>query len=401
MIKLLKLITSELALIFIGSLLLSTLAIAQDVSTKIESRNRLQDEDSKSLRAQKLMGSWNLKMSQRQEKDSFNQKSINEFKLGLNLKYFPFESAYFDFSPNFKYRNGFEQTQNNSENTQNQLGVREASFNLSYKKSNSKNNPKDFLFLASFGALDQSIHRPKMLFYEQTFAGIQTTTRLQSFQAQAEYAIPTTNSLSTQTQDFEKTPEFNSLSLEYSVGDDVPAAIFRGNYHLGSFQFSHLPGKIATQSGLNGNTTLPTAGRDSEFKYEYSGFYLASDSQVKIYKSHYLGLELNYLINDRVEGDIGHGLDETFYWKWSWNKNLSLKPFYQYFRIGSDAAVAAYNNPFYGTNRQGYRLGFGFQYKENLSFSASYGEKDALVESPYILKDNFIFLTLETADVEI
>lgn len=353
-----------------------------------------QGQNQAEIHQQKILaGFWNLRLSQRQEKDPYNQKNISEFKLGLSLKYSPLEYSYFHFAPIFKYKNGFQQTQVESEAQQSQLGMREASFNL----GNYKPASKDLMFLASAGALDQTAHRPNLLFYDQTFAGVKLNSEYQKFFVEVEYAIPTSSSLSTQTKDFEKTPEFSSVA----IGFETKSIYFSGTYNLGSFEFSNIPSATATKSALRGNSTRPTAGRDSEFIYAYSGYYLNSESELRIFKGNYLGLDFDYLVNSKVESSLGQGSDATAYWKLIWNKNFTYKPFYQYFKIDSDATIAAYNHPIYSTNRQGFRAGLEMIFKSKLSFSASYGEKDALIENPHVQRDNFIFLNLETTDVEI
>lgn len=370
--------------LFFGGLSFPMRSFAQNPSNSSSQKN----SENKSVQ-----GTWNIRMGQLQEKDPYNQRNITDFRLGLNLYHSLIEYTFINFAPTFKFRSGYQQTQADSEPQQNELGVREASFNV----GNTKEDSKDFGFLLSTGAIDQTNHTTRLLFYEQTFAAAKLNIHSSGFFGEAEYAIPTSSSLSTQTKDFEKTPQYTSLILGFETNSNA----FSGTYSLGTFAFENIPGKTATSSSLRGNTTRPTSGRDSEFKFEYAGYFLATKSEFAVFKNNYLGLRADYLANDRVDSNLGQAFDVRGHWKLIWNKTYTFTPFYQFFRVDSDATIAAYNWSLYNTNRQGYRSGLEVQFKQKLSVSASFGEKDAIIESPFIQRDNFFMLTLETSDVEI
>lgn len=374
---------SILLTILLGFMLNET-AIAQTLETTVS--------QSSVHKKSPLEGSWNLRLQNSRLEDSFNQKTVSEFQVGLELRYFPVRQVYFHLAPKFTYANGFTQTQSESRSNGATWGVREGSANLILFKDS----------LISGGALDQSVDHPSLLLGEITFPALKLKVQsdTEAFVVagvQAETAIPTSNSLSSQTKDFEKTPSFQSASAFVKL----QKTIVEGSAQIGSFEFKNLPMAVSTPSGLLGNTTTPTSGTDSLFVYDYKGIFATLELKARMGRFITLRTLAEGVQNDQAPEEFNQARRSKTTLDLLVSRNFVLSPFYEYFHIEPDAVVANYNSYSLNTNRVGYRAGSEIAYMKKIKISLSAGERDVVFESPYQQREKTWYLTLGTFDVAI
>jgi hypothetical protein len=368
------------------SLVLSGNVFAQSLQTQLS-------ETSKSQTKSKIEGNWSLTLSQRQFQDPFNQRQITEFDLLADLKYYPLEMFYFDLAPVFSYTNGFVQTQKEQSASVTEWGVSEASFNGETK-----------WVKGSLGAINQAPNHPSVLLSEyQTFPAAQADVHTHSdgrwvFGSVAETAIPTTSSLSTQTQEFEKTPSYSSGSMYLKTQKMLVEMELRA----GGFRFENLPMSVASKSALLGNTADSTDnGINSKFVYNYEGAFAEFKPKLILSRKWAVGSSIEWVQNSQAPERFNQGLYSKIFTDLQLGRNLQWTPFYEYFRIEPDATVALYNGVDLNTNRVGYRAGLSLEYKKTLRVTLSGGERDAIFTSPTQQREKTLTFKLETLDVPI
>jgi hypothetical protein len=388
--KLKRLIICAVLALVLG-LILSANAYAQSRTVPFRTPSQNLATSVTSTPKNEVEGFWRIQLSQKQFQDPFNQRQLTEFRLLTDLRYAPIKEAYFSLAPKFTYTNGFAQTLEGTNASKAEWGVREASVR----------SDLSFVHLG-LGALDQSLVHPSTLLSDQTFPA--AMIRLHSaaednwvFAIEAESGIPTTSSLSTQAREFEKTPGFASGSLSVKA----QKMLVDLNFRVGVYQFQNLPMSVASKSSLIGNTTVSSNGTDSEFMYEYQGAFAETTTRARITRQFSIGAELEFVQNDQAPSSLNQGSSAKLFSAFNFTKNLEIAPFYSYFRVEPDAAVALYNSDLIGTNRVGYLGGLTGTYKQTLRLTISGGERDVIYNNPFQKREKILTLKLETFDVSI
>lgn len=338
-----------------------------------------------------IEGTWNIGLKNYRYEDQFNKKNTTDFSLQTYLTYFPVEEVSFHFAPKFNYVNGYSQTLGTDSASQSTWTVREASINAEPFSD----------ILGSAGALDQSVDHPALLLGEIAFPAVRLKLQTNSknmFYAgiKGESAIPTSASLSTETQDLEKTPSFTSGSIYLTLQKSV----VEGSLQAGIYEYQDLPMTVATKSALLGNTTTATSGKDSIFTYGYKGPFAKANLTAHIGKYVSLNGLGEWVQNESAPTEFNQGARSKFSADVLLPRRLILSPFYEYYRIEPDAVVAQYNG-YLTTNRVGYDAGLSVTYKKILRITASGGERGVLYETPNQNQERTWTLKLETLDVAI
>ncbi len=340
----------------------------------------------------KFSGIWYLRMLGDRIEDSYSQKSISSLFMGANVTYQVIDELSFNLFPRFRYTSGYAQTKNTSNVNTTGWSVRNATADLSLSKYDT----------LSAGAIDQSKNHHAIMFDENAFPGIRLdlhtdAKNMAQLGAVAEGAIPTSASLTTDTQEFEKTPGFQSLGAYFKYnGTELE---YKGRAL--AYAFSDLPIAVSTPSGLLGNSTQTISGTNTQFIYEYKGYQADSDIKWHVTKSWALGVKGAWIKNNEAPDELNQGVWSNAYTEIQTTKNLLIRPFYTFYRIEPDATVALYNDDYLNTNRSGYKTGMSFEYKKAVRFSLSGGERDAVYKNISQQKENIWTIKLETLDAAI
>lgn len=346
-----------------------------------------------------LQGTWAVSLGARRFEDEFNQKSTTDFRLGAELTYRPLELLEFRVLPSFRSSSGYTQTIDDKAqgSGSGSFLLREASANLSTQMM-AKSNLR-----LSIGALnEEAIHSNLMFSEDLSFPAVRLTLSSNPqaiFVAgvHAQTAIVTASSLSTQTQSFEKTPTFQSQVLFLKLQKTAVEATLSA----GMFGFGNLPTSVATRSALLGNTTDSTTALDSTFRYAYQGSLANGDLRASFNRYFAVGAGAAWLQNRAAPQNQNEGSVYEAYSDLDFSRSFQLTPFYQYFRIQSDATVASLNSETLNTNRVGYSAGFRMGLAKLVKLSLSGGERDVLTLSPTQARERTWNLRLETFDVAI
>ncbi len=381
-----RLLTSLILAFLILSLMLSETAFAQSQATTLRAA-------SPSPAFASWEGSWNLRLQQESFADEFNQSNITEMRLQADLKYRPLQELYFQLAPKFTFKTGYQQTVESSSPSQSQWSVREASANLLFFERGH----------LSAGALDQSENHPALLLAGQTFpamslALLSDSKENFSLSASVQSAIPVSSSLSTQTREFEQTPSLQTASASAKW----QLANWKADLRAGVFQFQNLPISVASDSSFLGNTTFSRNGNeDSEFTHFYQGEFASGALTARLHRRLNLIIKGEWLRNSQAPAGFNTGYRSLLASELSVNPQLQITPFYEYFKIEPDAAVALYNGSWLNTNRVGYQGGLTMSYRRTLSFTFSGGERDVVFTTPLQQRERTWNLKMETFDVAI
>lgn len=355
------------------------------VSSTPQSRNQVNHLNEQKSRFQ---AEWKISLAGERQQDALANQRLQTGLTGVVKS----EYALTDFlnlkiQPRAYFKNGNIQTNSASEGKSSSLEMGEASANLHYQESAE----------LSLGALNQQSTSSPILAEDLAFPSIRAKlqygeTKKNSAALFAQYAVPTSATLTTNSQDFEKTPSFAAFGF-LGGGRAGPLSL---QSSLQYFEYKDLPSAVATASGVLGNTTTSQSTSSlSNFLYSYRGYDGTLLTKVALTRKMSLGLQGFYTQNIAApqlssQGSSFKGFADL------WLGPTMISPYYEYFRIAPDAAVAFYNSSLYETNRVGYSAGLSLRYKKIFSVTAGGGVRDAMFESATQPRENFYTLKLET-----
>lgn len=334
---------------------------------------------------------WSLQLGGQFVRDTLaNQKTQTALGLNLSMNY-RFTSLFsLIINPRVSFRNGHIQAATSSNGRENSLELVSAAAVVSDHN----------FFLASAGALDLAeIH--STLLVDSTFpaAKVQVSSgekRPLSLQLTGVIAVPSSATLTNNSQDYDKTPAFQSAAVRLRY----MRPLFDGYLQLGQFRYRDLPLNVSTDSTFLGNTPLgPDNSPQTEFRYQFSGIEARLVAGIQLnsrwsYRLHSAlvqnreapsGLNQGYLLSNQVEYVL--------------SGDWTLAPTFSYFRVEPDTSVANYNDPMTTTNRIGYATGMTFHYQRIFKVGALGGEREVVFQKTSQARERFVNLTLETFDV--
>lgn len=331
---------------------------------------------------------WKMGLGAQREQDAFaNQRVQTQFSVGLKADYELTNFMYLLVEPRGLFLNGNVQSPSATSPKSSQFEVVEASANIHYEKT----------LELSLGALNQQKTSSGLLLGDLAFPAVRALGQYQFLPGNsvglfAQYAVPTSATLSTNSKDFEKTPSLVTAGWvsEGRIGSFVTNT--SGQY----FEYKDVPSSVAGDSALLGNTTTSSStSSTNDFVYLYRGYDVQLNSSLEITPQWSVGARGQWVRNIGAPSNLSDGYSAKVLSTFK-TSNLGITPFYEYFRIAPDASIAFYNSSLYQTNRIGSLGGLGLQYKKLFTVSASGGVRDALFESAVQTRENFYALKLET-----
>ncbi len=307
------------------------------------------------------------------------------------LIYSPLSFAEFDLSAGFNLITGHSQYR---------YGDSESHSGFSFKEAAIKLSPFSH-FKFSLGALSvQDFSIPSLVVSDYAFPGISEElmfgTEHQHIQIFAEQMIPTSSSLSTQTADQEITPAF------YAEGIDLKTPLFNrnliGGLSLGHFKFANLPGAVANQSALYGNTVYETGPNSSQFHYAFEGLFASGDLAWKINSKFKISLSEQLVSNGAAPVDSRLGQVTEAKIEYKATADLIITPSFEAYFNESDSSPAYFNSAEYGhNNMEGYGGHLKIEFpKEHFSAKADYYNSSLINQNSSQYNQQFFFLRFVT-----
>ncbi len=307
------------------------------------------------------------------------------------MKYAPISFADFDLFAGVNLFSGHSQYRYGDSAPHSGLDLKQAAVNFSVIEH----------FKVGFGALSVSEYPSSVLMISNhAFPGVKEEllfgTKNQRILLFAEQMIPTSTSLSTQTADQEKTPSF------FQEGAQFRTPLFTRDLivgaYLGHFQFSNLPGAVATQSALYGNSVRETGPSSSKFKYDFNGVFGGADGEYRLSRSFKLGLSQALIQNIAAPEGSNLGAETALHADFAYSAETTLGIQAASFFNESDSSPAFFNSAEYGhNNMQGFSAGVRFEFpKQRFYARADYYNANVINKNPDQYDQQIIYLRFVT-----
>lgn len=339
--------------------------------------------------ASNLDASWRMGLGGVDSQDHQTNSKFVSFDIEAKMKYWLQSSAYLTFDPKIKFENGSFQSIDGARKNETGLYISEAGAHWLFGSAS----------YLSAGALNQGSTHSGLLISHQAFPAVRADVqifRVGNFatSVNVQQAIPTSNSLATNTTGVESTPRFLSASL----GLNYETPNYHWNTRVGAFAFDNLPSAVAYESSLQGNTVLSLTESESTFVYKYEGVEAMTDLRVPMARGWDLLGKAAYIQNNKSIRSLNQaymaGLGSEFFF--TGQKSLTVEG--SAFRIEPDAVVAYFNSPkYFNTNRVGYRLESFMNFRKS-AFRIGVGYTDAQIIylNPVQSREKSLMLMLET-----
>lgn len=299
---------------------------------------------------------WSLQLGGQFTRDSLaNQKTQSSlgFNFGIDYDFTPYFSL--SVNPRVSFKNGHVQAATSTNGRESSMELVNAAAILTDRN----------YYLLSAGALDMTAtHSPLLVAATFPAAKVQLSTgekKPLALSLIALTAVPSSATMTSNSQDYDKTPSFGSASLRLTYNNKLVETLLQ----VGQFEFKDIPLNVSTDSNFLGNTPLEAANSpQSSFKYRYSGvesrlgltFTLTDDLKYRFQGSmiRNSGAPQGYNQGYVVANDLEYAMSGTW----------TFLPGFTYFNVQPDTTVANYNDSMITTNRVGYATGLIVQYKK-------------------------------------
>lgn len=331
---------------------------------------------------------WRVGLIARDKSNIESQSKFVDFKLDINSEYRLNSSLILDIQPTFRLQAGQSQSVDGADKAENKILLHQAAVHYT-----PFNNLK-----FSAGALNQEIMHTSLLMDDLAFPGARITSLFKVGEwitgFAVESAIPTSTSLSTNTNELEATPSLNTASFRLNFGS---RKTFHWKNTFSYFAYSNLPSAVAKDSNYLGNEVIQVTASDYHFAYQFQGLEARSVGIFPIAQAFDLKLGAEYLQNQKAPSDlnsayqIGAGGDIHI------NKDYDLSGFFSYYSVAPEAAVSYFNAKEFETNRIGYAAeGFLSFLKDGFRLGLRYSDAEVMFNDRDQSRQKSIFVKLET-----
>lgn len=335
--------------------------------------------------------SWSLTLGGQFIRDNLaNQKTQAALGLNLGLDYNFTEMFSLNVQPRVSFRNGHVQAATSSNGRENSLELLNAAAVFSDRN----------YFALTAGALDMTQTHSTLL-VASTFPAAKALlstgeSRAFAVSVSALAAVPSSATLTNNSQDYDKTPSFNSVALRARYQGERFDALAQ----IAAFQFKDLPLNVSTDSTFLGNTPLGADNSpQSEFRYRFQGQEARLGAGFEISRRLLYRFQGAIVRNSEAPEGLSQGYLLGNQLEFLMSGDWTLAPSFSYFRVEPDATVANYNDAMTTTNRIGYAAGLSFHFQKLFKVGALGGEREVVYLKTSQARERFMNLTLETFDV--
>ncbi len=366
---------------FILGLFVGLSAFAQS-SLNAQVSDALKKED------RRLNAEWRVGLIARDKSNLEAQSKFVDFKLDLKAEYRLTSSLYLDIQPSFRLQAGQSQSVDGADKAENRILLNQAAANYT---------PVNF-FKISAGALNQRAMHTSLLMDELAFPGARAAGTMTAGNwktvLSAETSIPTSTSLSTNTNEIEPTPSLTSAAMKIDWGTREN---FQWKNHVGFFSYANLPSAVAKDSNFLGNEVEQLTASKYRFLYEFQGFDASTELTFPVTKALDLKIGAEYLQNTKAPSDVNSGYQVYGGGDVHINKDYDLCGKFTYYSIAPEAAVSYFNARVFETNRIGYSAeGFVSFKKEGFKLGLTYSDAELMYNDRDQSRQKSIILKLET-----
>lgn len=305
--------------------------------------------------------------------DRFAQVNGFELLIQTDFKYPIASYSSFILKPQFKTSHGYGEGQEDLKFVKNQLSFGQATF--SYEHPN---------FLLHAGGINPSIINSGLLVGQSLYAGLQMGAYLQygarqELGVESQYFIPNSEIEPKTKVGFNAVPDFKSLGLTYLFGQKDASFI---KVKAALYEFSNLSPETAKESELYGNSIKQYSLDLKEFAYAYKGSEVQMESTVFLNSFWNAQIKATQIQNFETVQAYRSATSLTLASTIKW-KGKGFTPSIKRYEIARDAVAASLSSArgeYWGTNRQGFQLGFRMDWlKENFSLAINHNENNPIL----------------------
>ncbi|MBO9665626.1 MAG: hypothetical protein J7501_02285 [Bdellovibrio sp.] len=343
---------------------------------------------SESSEKKRFSAEWRLSMAGTDNQDLQTQSKYVDLRLEVKSKYILTSSMFLDLQPAVRLVSGQAQTMDGADKMENKILLNQAAVHYT---------PASF-FRLSAGALDQRYAHTSLLIDKMAFPGARVEAKLRAGDTETSLvgatSIPTSTSLSTNTNEKEATPSLNSGALKFYY---VPTRDAFWSTTVGYFMYNNLPSAVAKESMLLGNEVNTLSEADYEFVNKYEGVEAGTYLRLPVGSLLHVSLVGEYLKNLKAEDDVNTATMYSAGASVHMTGNLDLNLMGGYFSVAPEAAVAYFNARGFETNRQGYfgETGLSFR-KEGFNVGVRYTDSEVMFTNSIQSREKTIMIKLET-----
>jgi hypothetical protein len=251
------------------------------------------------------------------------------------------------------------------------------------------------------GDLNQSEYHSALLLSDRAFPAVRSLVQYKSTQTElgvfVESAIPTSQTVSNNSNDLEKTPSLLMAQAFFNLKNSI-----EWSNRVGYFKYDNLPISISSASTQLGNSGIALSGTDYLFKYQFEGFEAQTKLNIPLSNALNFKVDLSAVQNSKAPTLNNLGWKAATGVDYFASKKITLCPSIQYFRIEEDAVVSIYNSNLFNTNRQGYLASLETRYNGSVSLTLSAGERAALYDHGSMqTREKYFSMMLETQDAKL
>lgn len=298
---------------------------------------------------------WRLRLTGEDESDLQSQSKMVNFAVDLKSEYRLSSSLLMDIQPSFRLQSGQTQSMDGADKAENKIILKQVAAHYT-----------PFRFLRfSAGALSQQYTHTSLLIDDLAFPAARINTLLKGDQWGTQFvvetAIPTSTSMSTNTNQIEATPSINTAALKLNW---MASRRLNWKNSVGYFAYANLPSAVAKDSLFLGNDVNQITSADYKFVYEFQGIEASSTFSFPVLTALDMYVGGEYLRNDKAPSDTNSASKYLVGGELTMNKDFALSLETSYFSVAPNAAVAYFNARGYETNRVGYAVESYLSFKQ-------------------------------------
>ena len=332
---------------------------------------------------------WSLGGESYREEEIAQRGDNTSFFLGFRFERNIKDWALVKVAPGFKYASGSGQGLIHDDRPRNSFFASEAKIQTLGR------------FSVQAGAIGQSfLHQPAIVSPTRSFPGLMGSVKIvESKRMQLglslQSAIPTTYSYSTQAEEREATPSFQTALINYTYSSKrLPTLTLSAM----AFEYGDLPQIVAVESADQGNSVTLTSSETGQFDYAFAGYGFSGLSEIRVAKRMSIETRGHYAINSKAEDLRNKSYYAFIGGKYRLSKDSSILVGGYTIRRESDIAPSEFN---YGrvNNRVGGGLSAEYQIDSSLKIKGLAEQTTPIFQSDLMSDRNSFSIKLESNDV--
>ena len=337
---------------------------------------------------------WSLEGQQVEEQDVLSSSTLTSFSVVANLKNKLTNNFFLHFSPGVFFTSARAQDLVLYKRPSNSFFANQAKMSF---------RPLYALQLQA-GAINQGFLKNSQLVSGRAFPSAKLKLRMlpKEWKSQifleAQQAIPTSYTFSTEAQDEEETPSLRTYGFGYRFMPVREFKVSLGGYY---YEYSNLPQVVAVESELLGNTVNKFSSQTAAFEYDFKGLsgYGSVDLKLGSFDATVGG---TFIQNTEALDGLNQGYSIFGSGKIHLASDSLVGMSVTHFRVEPDTSPGYYNSSTQPNNRLGfsYKLFYRFK-KSNFQINGKFSTMTPIYEDDLMGERSIFLLSVESLGASI